>query len=38
MHDKSEFFSVFVIALALLAGTIAVEVSRHLSHFSELLP
>ena len=30
MHDKSEFFAAFVIALAVLAGTIAVELTRHL--------
>ena len=30
MHDKSEFFAAFAIALAILAGTIAVELARHL--------
>lgn len=31
MHDKNEFFAAFVIALAVLAGTIAVEFARHIS-------
>lgn len=30
MDDKSEFFAAFVIALAVLFGTIAVELARHL--------
>ena len=30
MHDKKEFIAAFWLALAVLAGTIAVELARHL--------